>query len=145
MTRINAGIPPRQLSTPHLIAEHREIKRIPNHLKKFGWHTIINKVPKEFILGSGHVLFFIDKGLYTLNRYKRIHAECLRRNINVQDYTSAWDIYKANIRLFRNWTPTIMDAMTVRQRILDKTNLPDWGQYLKQQNNEKKIDTGANG
>ena len=30
MTRINCGIPPEELSDKHLLAEHREIKRIPN-------------------------------------------------------------------------------------------------------------------
>ena len=34
MTRINAGIPVQSLSGKHLIAEHREIKRIPNCIGK---------------------------------------------------------------------------------------------------------------
>ena len=34
MTRINAGIPPKKLTNRHLLAEHREIKRIPNVIKK---------------------------------------------------------------------------------------------------------------
>ena len=33
MTRINVGIPPAELTGKHLIAEHREIKRIPNCIK----------------------------------------------------------------------------------------------------------------
>jgi hypothetical protein len=32
MTRINVGVHPSELSTKHLIAEHREIKRIPNNV-----------------------------------------------------------------------------------------------------------------
>jgi hypothetical protein len=34
MTRINTGIPPKELTDKHLLAEHREIKRIPNCIKK---------------------------------------------------------------------------------------------------------------
>ena len=30
MTRINVGIPPTELTDRHLLAEHREIKRIQN-------------------------------------------------------------------------------------------------------------------
>jgi hypothetical protein len=33
MTRINVGVDPAELSTRHLIAELREIKRIPNLVK----------------------------------------------------------------------------------------------------------------
>ena len=34
MTRINVGINPADLTGKHLIAEHREIKRIPNCIAK---------------------------------------------------------------------------------------------------------------
>ena len=34
MTRINVGIPPAELTDKHLLAEHREIKRIPNCIAK---------------------------------------------------------------------------------------------------------------
>jgi len=33
MTRINAGYSVRRLTDKHLLAEHREIKRIPNMVK----------------------------------------------------------------------------------------------------------------
>ena len=42
MTRINAGIPVEKLSDQHLLAEHREIKRIPN--TKF-----TGKVPERLV------------------------------------------------------------------------------------------------
>lgn len=35
MTRINVGIPPRALSDKHLLAEHREIKRIKTNVPCF--------------------------------------------------------------------------------------------------------------
>ena len=73
MTRINAGIPPKVLTDQHLLAEHREIKRLPavfaKNLKPTG-------IPKQFTLGTGHVKFFLDKGKYTLKRYKLLYAEC---------------------------------------------------------------------
>ena len=41
MTRINVGISPAELNDKHLIAEHREIKRIPNCVAK-GKYNIIS-------------------------------------------------------------------------------------------------------
>ena len=42
MTRINVGILPKELSNKHLIAEHREIKRIPNCIKLIQQRIIEN-------------------------------------------------------------------------------------------------------
>ena len=62
MTRINIGIPPKQLTNKHLIAEHREIKRIPNVISKGKYN--LKSIPPEFTLGKGHVSFFYDKLQY---------------------------------------------------------------------------------
>ena len=53
MTRINCGIPPAELTNKHLIAEHREIKRIPNCVIK-GKYSLTGQ-PDSFKLGAGHV------------------------------------------------------------------------------------------
>ena len=60
MTRINAGIPVETLHDKHLIAEHREIKRIPNCIAK-GRYSLKDK-PSKFVLGTGHVKFFYEIG-----------------------------------------------------------------------------------
>ena len=67
MTRINAGIPPAQLTGKHLIAEHREIKRIPNAIAKGRYN--LKTAPKEFTLGTGHVSFFYTRLGYLKQRY----------------------------------------------------------------------------
>ena len=87
MTRINSSIKVRLLTDEHLLAEHREIKRLPTFYKKRinSGKSLLN-LPKEFTLGTGHVLFFIDKGAFTLKRYLEIHNECLTRGFNVEDY-----------------------------------------------------------
>ena len=59
MTRINIGIPPANLTRQHLIAEHREIKRISNQISKGRFN--LKDQPKDFTLGTGHVKFFYDK------------------------------------------------------------------------------------
>ena len=48
MTRINVGMMPCELTRQHLIAEHREIKRIPNCIKKGRYK--LNGIPDTFTL-----------------------------------------------------------------------------------------------
>ncbi len=118
MTRINAGINPQRLSDKHLIAEHREIKRIPNTIRK--GKAVIKNIPNEFTLGKGHVKFFYDKLYYLLLRYKAIHEECISRGFNVQNYREAWD--NVPVILMQNWTPTEEAATLIRQRIYERGN-----------------------
>src|ERR1035437_6784885 len=89
MTRINAGIPPEKLHYKHLLAEHREIVRIPNNIKKGKCN--LNNIPKGFTLGKGHVSFFYNKLLYLKNRYEEIYKECLKRGYNVSYYGNSWE------------------------------------------------------
>ena len=61
MTRINSHINPKNLSDEHLLAEHREIKRVPKMLYKSIKKGSVPKIPNKFCLGTGHVTFFYDK------------------------------------------------------------------------------------
>ncbi len=49
MTRINVGILPEELETDLLLSEHRELKRIPNCIKKGRFN--LNGIPDRFTLG----------------------------------------------------------------------------------------------
>ena len=91
--RCNCGINPKNLTDEHLFAESRELKMLPSLFKKVGIKSI-NKVPIEFTLGGGHMLFFLYKSLYTLKRYLRVLSECRRRNFSVEDESYRWDIYQ---------------------------------------------------
>ena len=88
MSRINSAIPPRCLTDEHLLAEHREIKRLPYCLHRAVSCGSVRRIPKRFTLGSGHVLFFIDKMAFARQRYSDLHAECLRRQFDVTDYAA---------------------------------------------------------
>ncbi len=118
MTRINVGIPVKKLSREHLLAEHREIKRIPNCIVKGRYN--IKGQPKKFKLGIGHVKFFYNKLGYLLNRYKEIYAECIRRKFDVQDYSSAWD--KVPKELMGDYKPTKEDIKLIKERIKIRNN-----------------------
>ena len=116
MTRINAGIPPVELTDKHLIAEHREIKRIPNLISKGKYN--MNGQPSEFKLGIGHVKFFYDKLLYLKKRYIKLNHECVKRGFNIQNYVGAWD--EVPKELMNDYIPSETDVAIVKQRIEDR-------------------------
>ena len=117
MTRINVGYPVEKLSRLHLIAEHREIKRIPNAITS--GKAKIENIPESFRLGAGHVKFFYNKCGYLLKRYKKLYKECKKRNYNVQDYSSCWDGIPKD--LMGDYNPTNGDANLITQRIKEKS------------------------
>lgn len=125
MTRINIGIKPSELCDKHLLAEHREIKRIPNIIKS-GRFSLDN-IPKHFTLGTGHVRFFYNKLLFLKNRYISIHKECIRRGFNVSDYSSSFD--GLTKELMHNYALRKGDRKIIVQRI---------NQKLSQMNEESK-------
>ena len=113
MTRINVGIPPAELVNQHLIAEHREIKRIPNCIAKGKYN--MDGIPDKFKLGTGHVKFFYNKLLYLKNRYIRLYNECVKRGFNVQNYIDAWD--NVPQELMNDYTVEANDIKIIKQRI----------------------------
>ena len=118
MTRINVGIPPAELTDKHLLAEHREIKRIPNCITKGRYN--MNGIPDRFKLGKGHVKFFYNKLLHLKKRYIRLYEECIKRGFNVQNYSKAWDNLPKE--LLNHYKPTKRDRLIVQQRINEKLN-----------------------
>lgn len=81
MTRINV-IPPQELCDQHLLAEHRELTRIPNAIAK-GKFNLLGQ-PEDYKLGEGHVRFFFNKLTFLKKRYDLLHQECKARGFNVQ-------------------------------------------------------------
>lgn len=120
MTRINAGIPPQQLTQRHLLAEHREIKRVPNVLAKRSFIDT-DSLPTTFSLGKGHVRFFYNKIKYLHNRYQSLYEECKSRGYNVEDYNEAFNACrKIHPSLYQDWQPTLHDVAIIQQRINDR-------------------------
>ena len=86
MTRVNL-VPVEELANQHLFAEFRELKMIPKalarSLKTQSVEKILKKIPKEFTLNTGHVLFFYDKGEYLRRRYEQLTEELIARGYNI--------------------------------------------------------------
>jgi len=115
MTRINSAINVRRLTDEHLLAEHREIKRLPYCLGKAIASGSVKRIPEKFTLGRGHVLFFLDKMLFVENRYRQLYQECNRRNFNVGLYI---ENFFPLPRAFRcDYTPTGEERQLLIERI----------------------------
>jgi hypothetical protein len=102
------------LTDEHLLAEHREIKRLPSVYGKFTKKDI----PQVFTLGKGHVKFFLDKYKYTHKRYNKIYWECLQRGFRVEDYSSNWNIVEQED--YNDYNPTEADNMLLKMRIIER-------------------------
>lgn len=117
MTRINCAIPVEFLTDEHLLAEHREISRLPYNVSEaVRSGSIKTKVPSKFTLNRGHILFFVDKNKFTLKRYKTIYKECKNRGFNVTDYTDNWDTENCN-NYMNDYIPTQEDREILFERI----------------------------
>ena len=116
MTRINVGIKPKELPNKLLLAEHREIKRIPN-MVRLG-RTNMQNIPTQFTLGTGHVKFFYNKLGYIKKRYIEIYLECISRSLNVTYYGDSFDGIPEN--LMNDYEETLNDRLILLERIHSK-------------------------
>lgn len=116
MTRISATIKPKELCDQMLIAEHREIVRVPNMIKS--GKAKFKNIPDEFTLGKGHVKFFYNKVYYLYKRYINLRRECIRRGFNVSDFSSAFSLLPDNV--MNDWDP---DKNIVRPILIERINI----------------------
>lgn len=132
MTRINSAIPIRMLSDEHLLAEHREIKRLPSCVEKSLKSGSIKNIPDKFVLGQGHVLFFLNKQKFIYKRYKEIYDELLRRGFNIEDYSTNWDKLKDS-ELWNDYVPTLEERDLLVERISTRIreSNKEWFHYYK--------------
>lgn len=116
MTRINVGIHPKELPKKLLLAEHREITRIPNAIKS--GKAKLADIPPTFRLGTGHVKFFYNKILYLKKRYYLIYDECIIKKFNVTPKHSSFDDIDSS--LMNDYQETAIDRQLLIDRIHSK-------------------------
>lgn len=122
MTRINL-VPPAELCDQHLLAEHRELTRIPNVVAK-GKFSLVDQ-PADYKLGTGHVKFFFDKMQFLKNRYEMLHDECLNRGFNVKNIWPESGL--ENPELWKDYEPTETAMLENRERI--KIRMPEKARF----------------
>lgn len=118
MTRINVGIHPRELPDKLLLAEHREITRIPNAVTS--GKAKIQNIPQRFTLGTGHVKFFYSRLGYLSQRYSSLFSECQRRGFQVTDKSTAFELTDETRELFGEYIETQEDRQILLERIHSK-------------------------
>lgn len=115
MTRINL-VSPSELCDKHLLAELRELKRIPNAISR-GRFSLENQ-PTAYVLGTGHVKFFYDKLMFLFLRYKALYSESVDRGFKCQ-YMWPQDL-DYSPELWNDYAPTQEAIELNRQRIKDR-------------------------
>lgn len=122
MTRINI-VPVQELSRQHLIAEYKEIMRLPGYInrslarksKPFSF----SEIPAQYTLGEGHVKFFYNKCLFLQKRFDELVIEMLMRGYhpNYRDFS----IFFIRNDLHNDYVPTPEALAINRQRIKERS------------------------
>jgi deoxyribonuclease (pyrimidine dimer) len=123
MTRINV-IPVSELTTKHLVAEYREITRLPNNLKKSLSRKVpfsLDEIPKEYTMGTGHVKFFYNKMKYLQSRFEDLVREMKLRGYN-PTYTDSSIFIPENSTFYNDYIPTEKAKEINRERISLRLN-----------------------
>lgn len=119
MTRINL-IPVEELTDQHLLAEHREIKRIPNVIKSGKYN--LKWIPAHYTMWTWHVKFFYNKLIFLLKRYWELRKECWERGFVVENYAENF-LYNFDYDLLWDYTPTEKEIAISKERIAEKIKL----------------------
>lgn len=123
MTRINL-VDPAELSTKHLVAEYREIMRLPGNLStslnRKGKKFDLKEIPKQYTLGTGHVKFFYNKMAFLEKRFKLLVQEMLKRNYK-PSYVEMETFAICDKQYYNDYIPTPEAIAINRQRILERS------------------------
>lgn len=122
MTRINV-VNPSELSREHLVAEYREIMRLPGNLKSWLNRKTkppsFDEIPEEYKLGTGHVKFFYNKFLFLQKRFESLVGEMQARGYN-PNFTDS-TIFIVDNLYYNDYTPTEAAIEINRVRIKERT------------------------
>ena len=144
MTRVNV-VPPEELCDQHLLAEAREIPRIPNgllsgRLKKPTFEEYLS-LGNFYRLGEGHVRFFCCRLDWLSIRYRMVLVECQQRGFKVEDrWPSQWVWWKIGnfyhtpgAGYQTNWLPSPRCFRVNRARIEERMpKKPRWSETQKE-------------
>lgn len=131
MTRINT-ILATDLTDQHLLAEYREITRIfalvAAACQKHSVPAILAKIPANYRMGAGHVLFFYDKLAFIERRYFALRDEVLQRQFKItlkDDIVAFRQVIDG--RFYRDFEPSKQDMAVNVERLIEKIIAkPNW-------------------
>lgn len=118
MTRINC-VPVAELCDQHLLAEFREITRVPNQVISGKLKAHYPDQSAFYTLGKGHVKFFVDKCCYLHHRYELLTQECKRRGFNITPIFPD-PLFLHVKKAYNIWVPDAAALNLNRQRICQR-------------------------
>ena len=125
MTRINT-VHPSDLTNEWLLAEWRELPRIPNTILAGKAVVNLKAIPANYKLGTGHVLFFYNKLIYLQKRHALICNELDKRNIK-RDVNVCVSLDNLNSvhkqALCNDWKPSQADHGVLIERLQERFDL----------------------
>lgn len=122
MTRINL-VDPSTLHSKHLLAEYRELPRVFKLVlaaQQRGLTPDTIAIPKQYVLGPGHVTFFYNKMYWLTGRFQALVAECLHRGFNVQFAEIPKEAALIDACWWRDYVPTPQAIELNAARIKDR-------------------------
>jgi deoxyribonuclease (pyrimidine dimer) len=132
MTRINV-VPVKELMDQHLLAEVREITRLPKNLsqslnRKSG-PLKDTEIPLEYVLGKGHVKHFLNKFKWLEHRFIALLNECESRGFNITHKDSTI-FQNVPSKYYNDWKVTQKALDLNRERIYTRiSEKPDFYRY----------------
>jgi len=128
MVRINI-INPKYLADQHLIAEYNETLMLLGYVRK-NPGLEIKKIPENYKLGPGHILFFKNKLKYLDKRFLIIKEEMKKRGFSSN---MDMDLSIFDKKLINDWKATDKDKKIIKERLIYKINLKtDYYIYYKE-------------
>ncbi len=129
ITRINV-IDVKELTDAHCLAELREITRIFTLIEKCARKP--KDIPNQYVLGTGHCKFFLDKATYIYGRTLDLLAEWYDRGFNYSFDIDEWSRRYACLPSWSllDYTPTPEAMLINRDRIAERINAkPEFYKY----------------
>ena len=135
MTRVNLT-DPRTLSLQHLIVEWRELPRIAKAcwlaIERDGIEGMLERVPPEYVMGKGHVMFFYPRGAFITKRFALLQMEMRERGVNFDESMTVdeWCVFDWDVRLQQNYVPTPEALAISQERLATRiAERPNWYRF----------------
>lgn len=129
MTRVNV-VDPKVLTDQHLMAEYRELPMVMGSLRRsLASKNGLPKIPMDYTLNAGHVLFFYNKGAWLKRRYEALTTELKDRGYSL-DISRQADFSVFTKFLMHEWeadtNAVAINSERISLRIMDKLS---WYKY----------------
>lgn len=139
MTRINV-VPPAEICDQQLIAEWRELTRIPNGIVAGKYVIDLEAIPAQYTVrtednpdgGKGHMKFFFNKLKFLYQRYEAIRDELAQRGMprrSMWPESAIWNCFSL-LGIWNDYQPTPEALALNRKRIAEK--FPKKPRYAKE-------------